>query len=162
MKKPLFLAALLAPLAVLPAFAATIVVQKSRAFRPAEINIAYRSSPLPQLDVVLNALLTTLASCGRQVVLFLDDYHAIEMPQINAFVERLTRLAPANVQFVIGSRTQPEFNLAKLRVLGDVALIHARTTYTKADDQPGAGRYTDVWARRDGRWLCVAANVTRL
>jgi ketosteroid isomerase-like protein len=49
-----------------------------------------------------------------------------------------------------------------IRELGDVALIHARTTYTRADGQPGAGRYTDVWARRRGRWVCVAANVTRL
>ncbi len=49
-----------------------------------------------------------------------------------------------------------------IRVLGDAALIHARTTYTKADGQPGAGRYTDVWARRGDRWVCVAANVTRL
>ena len=49
-----------------------------------------------------------------------------------------------------------------IRVLGDVALIHARTTYTKADGQPGGGRYTDVWARRGAGWVCVAANVTRL
>ena len=49
----------------------------------------------------------------------------------------------------------------RIRMLGEVALIHARTTYTKADGQPGAGRYTDVWAKRKGRWLCVAANVTR-
>ena len=27
--------------------------------------------------------------------------------------------------------------------------------------RPGAGRYTDVWARRDGRWLAVSAHVTR-
>jgi ketosteroid isomerase-like protein len=49
-----------------------------------------------------------------------------------------------------------------IRVLDDVALIHARTTYVKADGQPGTGRYTDVWQKRDGRWICVAANVTRL
>ena len=49
-----------------------------------------------------------------------------------------------------------------IRELGDVALIHARTTYVQADGQPGAGRYTDVWARRGDRWVCVAANVTRL
>ena len=49
-----------------------------------------------------------------------------------------------------------------IRELGDVALIHARTTYVKADGQPGAGRYTDVWQKRGGRWICVAANVTRL
>jgi ketosteroid isomerase-like protein len=48
-----------------------------------------------------------------------------------------------------------------VRIMGDVALIHAATRYTKADGKPGAGRYTDVWARRDGRWLCVAAHVTR-
>jgi ketosteroid isomerase-like protein len=48
-----------------------------------------------------------------------------------------------------------------VRIMGDVALIHARTTYTLADGRAGAGRYTDVWARRDGRWLCVSAHVTR-
>ena len=49
----------------------------------------------------------------------------------------------------------------RIRVLGDVAVIHGRTTYTKADGSAGAGRYTDVWARRKGRWLCVAAQVAR-
>ena len=48
-----------------------------------------------------------------------------------------------------------------IRTLGDVAIIHARTTYTLADGRPGSGRYTDVWARRHGRWLAVSAHVTR-
>ena len=48
-----------------------------------------------------------------------------------------------------------------VRILGDVAVIHARTTYTRPDGQAGAGRYTDVWARRAGGWLAVAAHVTR-
>jgi len=49
----------------------------------------------------------------------------------------------------------------RIRVLGEVAIIHALTAYAKADGQPGAGRYTDVWQRRQGRWLCVAAHVSR-
>jgi ketosteroid isomerase-like protein len=49
----------------------------------------------------------------------------------------------------------------RIRIIGDVALIHARTTYTLPDGRPGAGRYTDVWARRHGRWLAVSAHVTR-
>lgn len=49
----------------------------------------------------------------------------------------------------------------RIRILGGIAIIHARTTYTKPDGRPGAGRYTDIWQRRDGRWLCVAAHVTR-
>ena len=40
MTKTLLLAAALAPLALVPALAATIVVQKGRAFRPTEISIA--------------------------------------------------------------------------------------------------------------------------
>lgn len=49
----------------------------------------------------------------------------------------------------------------KVRILGDVAIIHAQTTYTLPGGQPGHGRYTDVWARRNGRWLAVSAHVTR-
>ena len=48
-----------------------------------------------------------------------------------------------------------------VRVLGDVAIVHARTTFTRPDGTAGSGRYTDVWARRDGRWVAVAAHVTR-
>ena len=48
-----------------------------------------------------------------------------------------------------------------VRIMGDVAIIHARTTYTRPDGTEGAGRYTDVWARRGGRWLAVSAHVTR-
>ena len=49
----------------------------------------------------------------------------------------------------------------RVRIMGDFAIIHARTTYMNAEGRAGAGRYTDIWARRQGRWLCVAAHVTR-
>jgi ketosteroid isomerase-like protein len=49
-----------------------------------------------------------------------------------------------------------------VRILGDFAIIHARTSYQKADGTQGAGRYTDDWRFCDGRWQCVSAHVTRL
>ena len=49
----------------------------------------------------------------------------------------------------------------KVRVMGDMAIIHAATSYTTADGKPSSGRYTDVWARRNGRWVAVSAHVTR-
>jgi ketosteroid isomerase-like protein len=49
----------------------------------------------------------------------------------------------------------------QVRILGDVAIIHARTSYITADGRQRNGRYTDVWARRDGKWLAVSAHVTR-
>lgn len=48
-----------------------------------------------------------------------------------------------------------------IRLMGDFAIIHARTTYKGPDGRPGSGRYTDVWARRQGQWLAVSAHVTR-
>ena len=47
-----------------------------------------------------------------------------------------------------------------LRLMGDFAIIHARTTFT-VDGRAASGRYTDIWARRNGRWLAVSAHVTR-
>lgn len=49
----------------------------------------------------------------------------------------------------------------EVRVFGDSAIVHARTEFTHSDGGRGGGRYTDVWARIDGRWLAVAAHVTR-
>jgi ketosteroid isomerase-like protein len=49
----------------------------------------------------------------------------------------------------------------KIRLLGDFAIIHAATSYTTADGQQAHGRYTDCWARQNGRWLAVSAHVSR-
>jgi ketosteroid isomerase-like protein len=49
----------------------------------------------------------------------------------------------------------------QIRLLGDTAIIHARTSYRTAAGERRHGRYTDVWARRGGRWLAVSAHVTR-
>lgn len=48
-----------------------------------------------------------------------------------------------------------------VRVMGDFALVHARTTFRTPDGRTGQSRYTDTWARRDGRWVAIAAQITR-
>jgi hypothetical protein len=49
-----------------------------------------------------------------------------------------------------------------IRIVGDFAVIHARTAFTKGDGSAGGGRYTDGYARINGRWLAVFAHVTRV
>jgi ketosteroid isomerase-like protein len=49
----------------------------------------------------------------------------------------------------------------RVRILGDVAIIHARTSYTTAGGDQRNGRYTDVWARRDGKMARGSAHATR-
>jgi ketosteroid isomerase-like protein len=54
-----------------------------------------------------------------------------------------------------------EVHDVKIRVMGDFAIIHARTSYTTPDGKSGSGRYTDCWTRENGRWLAVSAHVSR-
>jgi ketosteroid isomerase-like protein len=49
----------------------------------------------------------------------------------------------------------------KIRILGDFAIIHAATSYTTADGTQAHGRYTDCWAKQNGKRLAVSAHVTR-
>ena len=48
----------------------------------------------------------------------------------------------------------------QVRLLGDVALLHGRVTYTTTHDgQRREALYTDTYQRRDGQWWCVAGEV---
>ena len=46
----------------------------------------------------------------------------------------------------------------RIRLLGDFAIIHARFNSRSADSKQRRGRYTDNYARRDGRWVAVSAH----
>ena len=46
----------------------------------------------------------------------------------------------------------------KIRLLGDVALIHGRATYSMlADGLNQEALYTDTYQKRKGTWVCVSA-----
>lgn len=49
----------------------------------------------------------------------------------------------------------------RIRLFGDIAIVHGRTRYTGADGTAHQGRYTDVYTRRGGTWRAIAAHVTR-
>jgi ketosteroid isomerase-like protein len=48
-----------------------------------------------------------------------------------------------------------------VRILGDVAIVHSGYRDTKLNGERSYGRYTDIYERRNGRWLCVAAHFMR-
>jgi hypothetical protein len=48
-----------------------------------------------------------------------------------------------------------------VRMIGnDFAIIHARVKYKSKAGVDRIGRYTDDWAKRDGKWLCVSAHTS--
>lgn len=46
----------------------------------------------------------------------------------------------------------------QIRFVGELALVHAGFRCTNPDGSAGTGRYTDIYVKRDGRWLCVSAH----
>ena len=73
-------------------------------------------------------------------------------------VDRAAFLKQSAVPVTIRNLTAHD---VKIRVLGDFAIIHAATGYTTADGQQAHGRYTDCWAKQNGKWLAVSAHVSR-
>ena len=75
-----------------------------------------------------------------------------------ALVDRGAFLAWVARPFTLG-----EFGCEDVRVQvwDGFSVIHGRTRFRLPSGEPGRGRYTDVWMRRDGRWLCVAAHINR-
>jgi Domain of unknown function (DUF4440) len=57
--------------------------------------------------------------------------------------------------------TEAEAVDVMIRILGDVAIIHSGYRDKKLTGETGYGRYTDIYERRNGRWLCVAAHFMR-
>lgn len=56
------------------------------------------------------------------------------------------------------------FSLDKVRIrkFGDVALIHAQNVAELKNGRHGTSRYTDIWHKQDGRWLCIAAHINNV
>ena len=79
----------------------------------------------------------------------LPDGSLLDRPAFLAFTAR-------------GGLTRLDAHDVNIRLFGDVAIVHGRTTFTTEKGQTGSGRYTDVWSRRGDRWFAVAAHVTRL
>jgi uncharacterized protein (TIGR02246 family) len=51
-----------------------------------------------------------------------------------------------------------EVHDVRVRILGDVALIHGRSTYTMlADGAEQQALYTDAYQKREGTWVCISA-----
>jgi hypothetical protein len=58
------------------------------------------------------------------------------------------------------SSIEIEADDVEVRIFGDTAIVHARSVVTLPDRSTiTGGRYTDIYSRIDGEWLCVAAHL---
>lgn len=68
----------------------------------------------------LGLLLTKISESGENIVLILDDYHRLNTPEVDHFMDGMLDNIPGNFHLVINSRERPRFDLAKLRSMGQL------------------------------------------
>ena len=93
------------------------------------------------------------ASDAKRFSEFLAEDFIVQTPGV-------TRNREEYLEYI--AKPRPIKNIAlrevKVRILSDVALIHGRVTYTMiADGAEQDALYTDVYQKREGTWVCVAA-----
>ena len=60
-----------------------------------------------------------------RLLIVIDDLHVLEGSPAEQALERLVARGPARLHVLAGSRTQPRFNLSRLRVANDLLEVHA-------------------------------------
>lgn len=48
----------------------------------------------------------------------------------------------------------------RIRIFGQMALIHAENAYLLKDGRRGINRYTDIWRKTPSGWRCISAHIT--
>jgi LuxR family transcriptional regulator, maltose regulon positive regulatory protein len=86
---------------------------------------AIREPEPPPIATTLATVLNELASVPHDVVLVLDDYHAVDGPDIQAGMVFLVEHLPPRLHLVIATRADPALPLARLRAQGELVEIRA-------------------------------------
>ena len=77
------------------------------------------------LETVLTSLLNDLGAEPAEVLLVLDDFHLVDMPEIGVGMAFLLDHLPSQLHLIIATRADPAFPLARLRARGDLVEIRA-------------------------------------
>ena len=102
-----------------------------------------------------------LLAAEKSDVAWYDEHLAPDYRATNpdgSFMDKAGFLARIARPHTLTSFRAPDVRIQRV---GDVALIHASFEDTRSDGSHGRGRYTDIWQRRNGRWLCVSAHFVR-
>jgi LuxR family maltose regulon positive regulatory protein len=89
--------------------------------------IRHVQSPSPQtLDPILTGLLNEIHALDRDLVLVLDDYHAIESAEVHHVTQFLLDRLPPRMHLVIATRVDPPLHLSRPRARGQLCELRAR------------------------------------
>jgi LuxR family transcriptional regulator, maltose regulon positive regulatory protein len=90
-----------------------------------DASAALQSPRPPQLESILAELINEIEGMAKDLILVLDDYHAIDSPKVDALLAFLLEHPPARMRLVIATREDPNLPLARLRARGELCELRA-------------------------------------
>lgn len=94
---------------------------------------ALLSPEAPEIEAAATSIINHLGELKERIVLVLDDYHLIDSPDIQRFMQFLIDHQPSNLHLVIATRADPHLSIAKLRASGEVAELRTADLRFDAD-----------------------------
>ena len=88
------------------------------------------------VDEAIPPLVNELADVSEQLVLVLDDYHAIEEPRIHEGIASLIEHLPASLRIVMTTRVEPPLRIGTLRAraqLNEIDAVQLRFSLSEAE-----------------------------
>jgi len=79
----------------------------------------------PSSESILTDLINEIDGISRDILLVLDDYHAVDSPKVDDELAFLVEHLPAHLRLVIATREDPNLPLARLRARGELTELRA-------------------------------------
>lgn len=121
------------------------VVAAVASVEPARARTAERRLGSPVVSIgeeILPVLVNDLADLRDQLVLVLDDYHAIVDPEIHEQLGYLLNRLPVQMHVAVAAQADPPLRLGRLRAMGDLAEV--RWEQLRFSDEEAAALFNEV------------------
>jgi len=91
----------------------------------ADAMAALQSPQPPSAESILTDLINEIDGISGDILLVLDDYHAVHSPEVDEELAFLLEHLPARLRLVIATREDPMLPLARLRARGELSELRA-------------------------------------
>jgi LuxR family transcriptional regulator, maltose regulon positive regulatory protein len=91
----------------------------------ADAMAALQSPQPPSAEAILTDLINEVDGASGDILLVLDDYHAVHSPRVDEQLAFLLDHLPARMRLVIATREDPSLPLARMRARGELTELRA-------------------------------------
>lgn len=118
------------------------------------------------ITILSNAFIGSIENYRKEFMIFLDDLHTIEAPQVHALIACIVKYSPEHIRFYLSSREAPWQELTPFRIRGgileltqkDLAFTRDETENILGFDDADIYRLTEGWPIAVGSFKVLLEN----